>query len=81
MSTEPEKPQAGEESAETRLLSGSRRYRIALEGGGEASFSYCGEGPPSAEFARAMKEVMEAAADSVRRDGLPDNSSISNESP
>ena len=64
-------------SAETGLLSGSRRYSMTLDDGSEASFIYCGEGPPSAEFARAMKAVMEAAAESVRRDGLPDNAPIS----
>jgi len=49
-----------------------QHYSIKLDGGGEASFGYCGKAPLSEEFLRSMKQVMEAAADAVRDGKLDD---------
>lgn len=68
-----DKPSTGEGSADAARYPAVRRYTITLDGGGEASFGYCGKEPLTEDFLRAMKAMMEAAADSVRRDGLPDN--------
>ena len=64
---------AGPPLAEEARYPAVRRYTITLDGGGEASFGYCGKEPLTEDFLRAMKAIMEAAAEEVRRDGLPDN--------
>ncbi len=73
MNNNNQQPPAGEVSADVARYPAVRRYTITLDGGGEASFGYCGKEPLTEDFLRAMKAMMEAAAEEVLLDGLPDN--------
>ena len=47
-----------------------RHYTITLDDGTQATFGHCAKEPLSEDFIRAMKQVMEAAADDVRNERL-----------